>query len=56
MSEFLGKVDPVVALLVLGNVGQWIAYRKDGKAATDAITALTAIVTKLSDRLGGTKT
>lgn len=53
--ELLSKIDPMTAICIGGNIAQWLAYRKDGRAATDAITALTAVVTKLSDRLGGSK-
>lgn len=55
MSDLLSKVDPVVAIFAAANVAQWLAYRKDGRDATAAITALTAAVTKLTDRLGGNK-
>lgn len=55
MNDLLSKLDPVVAVLVLGNAAQWWAYRKDGQASTAAISALTTAVSKLVDRVGGSR-
>ena len=51
MTEFLQKLDPIVALLVLGNAAQWWAYQKQQKAMTDALSGQTIALNKITDRL-----
>jgi hypothetical protein len=51
MAEFLNKLDPIVAVLVLGNVGQYVFNRKDIEKARETIAGLTTAVTALAARI-----
>lgn len=53
MDKLLDRLDPIVAILVLGNALQYVYNRKDIDRLTGAVSGLTTSLTQLSERLKG---